>query len=436
MRVVLVGVNHRTAPVELRERLNLAATGQVGSLGDLMRPDRISELAVVSTCNRLEIYSIPAGPPAKVEQSILSWLGDGSGIPDGELNQALYRKRDREAVRHLLQVACGLDSQMLGETQVLGQLSQCFVTARTEETIGPLLTFILSRALHAGKRARAETSVAYGKTSISHAAAALVEQELNGLSGRQVVIIGAGETAAMAVQALRGRGDPHVLCVNRSMALTRPAASSGDCEVLPWSALARVLAGADAAISATSAPHAVLYAEDLRPVLEERGGRDLVLVDIAVPRDIDPNVGRLPGVVLHDIDRLEASLDEGRARREAAVPQVEEIVAEETEAILEWLRGREVAPLIHQLRRRARVVAEAEARRTLRKLEGLDEREERLVVQMARRIANKMIHEPTVRLKAQATNGEQEAGLEMLAEIFGLGIDAGRDPGDQEGGPV
>jgi glutamyl-tRNA reductase len=425
-QLVLIGVNHRTAAVDVREKLNLAAAGFDGPLVGSVGPEHVSEIAALSTCNRLEIYYVGAGPAEGAEDAIVHWFVQASGLSPGEIRPSVYISRGREAVQHLLRVACGLDSQILGEAQILGQVGQCFVNGRAGSTVGPVLTYVLSRALHAGKRARAETGIAHGGTSISHAAASLLAREIGGISGKQVLVIGAGATAETALQALRKQGDPRVVCVGRSMTRAESLAATIGCEALPWSALGQALATADAVISATSAPHPILYAEDIVPLLELRGGKPLVLVDIAVPRDIDPGVEELPSVVLYDIDRLEATLDEGRAVREAAIPTVEQIVSEETEATMAWLRGRKVAPLIREFRQRARAVADAEARRAAARSGDLSPQQQEIVFQMARRIANKMLHEPTVRLRARAQRDDDERYLQAFREMFGLDSEAER----------
>lgn len=426
IELVLIGINHRTAAVDVREKLNLAATGSDGSLAASVGSEHVSEMAAVSTCNRLEIYYVGAGSAAGAEEAIVHWFVQASGLSTDEIRPSIYIKSGRQAVQHLLRVACGLDSQILGETQILGQVGQCFVNGRAGSTVGPVLTYVFSRALHAGKRARAETGIAYGGTSISHAAASLLAREIGGLSSKQVLVIGAGEAAQKALQALRRQGSPRVVCVGRSMTRAVSLATATGCDALPWSALGQALATADAVISATSAPHPILYMEDIVPLLELRGGKPLVLVDIAVPRDIDSAVGELPSVVLYDIDTLEATLDEGRAVREAAVPTVEQIVSEETDGIMAWLRGRKVVPLIHEFRQRARAVADAEARRAVARSGDFSPQQQEIIFQMARRIANKMLHEPTVRLKAQAQRDDDERHLQAFREIFGLDSEAER----------
>ncbi len=428
--VVLVGVSHRTVPVEVRERLARALAHDRQSLIEAVVPEHASEVVLISTCNRLEICCVPTGSASELEGSLISWLASAAGLSFDELNSAVYRKKDREAVLHLFRVICGLDSQVLGETQILGQISQLFIAARSEGTIGPLLTLLLSRAVHTGKRARAETRISHGKTSISRAAATLVEAELRGLEGKIVILIGVGETALLVLDALRAGGGPRVVCVNRSLARAQAVAEAG-CEVLPWSALGGALVTADAVVTATSSPHPVLRVEDMLPLLDERAGRPLLLVDIAVPRDIDSLVGELPSVALYDIDDLEVSLDEGRSLRAAAVPRVEEIVREETDAVMEWLCGRRVAPLVREFRERARSIADEEAYRALGKLDGLDARERDVVLRLARQVANKILHEPTVHLKSLARESDGMRYLETFMEMFGLGLET--RGGDSEG---
>ena len=429
--VVLFGISHRTASVDARERIGRAVVAGRKSLVDTLVPELASEVVLISTCNRAEICCVPTGDVSRLENGIISWLAAAACISTHELDTIVYRKEDREAVAHLLRVACGLDSQMLGETQVLGQISQAFTVARFEGTIGPLLTYVFSRAIYTGKRARTETGISHGKTSISRAATTLAATQLGGLTGKTVILIGAGETVRLVLEALREQGTAQVICVNRSAAHAQAVSNEPDVEVLPWSALGGALAMADAVVSATSAPHPILRADDVRPVLEKRGRRPLLLIDIAVPRDIDESVREFSGVTLFDIDHLEASLDDGRGVREAAVPGVEAIVHEETEALMEWLQGRRVAPLIREFRERAMAIAAHEARRTLGKLDSLGVREQDAILQLAQQVANKILHEPTVHLKSLARESDGTRYLETFMEMFGLGLET--HGGDSEG---
>jgi glutamyl-tRNA reductase len=353
-------------------------------------------------------------------ESIVTQLGELGDIAPEELEPHIYSKEDSDAINHLLRVACGLDSQMLGETQILGQVSDAFATARANGTCGPLLTYLFSRAAHAGKRARSETDISRGGTSISQAAVTLLEKELGKLSSRSVVVVGAGDTAELAVQALHKRGAPQVCCLNRTLSSAQTLATRFGCEARPWGELAPVLASADAVITATGSPHPVIYVDDVAPLLEQRQGVPLVFVDIAVPRDVDLDVGSLAGVVLHDIDKLEAARDHNLSRRFAAVPDVEGIVARETQRVLEWLHGREATDLLAELREHAGAVADAELKSALRKLDGIDGNTEEVITRMANRIVSKILHQPTRQLKARAPREDFEVYCDAVVDLFAL----------------
>jgi glutamyl-tRNA reductase len=425
MSIILVGLSQHTAPVALRERLSKAlgpsACGDGPSPALSVREDAgLHELAVLSTCNRFEVYGVPDGALTSPQDAILGSLAALSAVPFEELQPHIYCKHDGEAVRHLIRVACGLDSQVLGETQILGQVAQAFASARAAGTSGPLLTYLFSRATHAGKRARSETEISRGFTSISHAAVALLEKELGDLSCRSVLVVGAGETAELAVQALGKHGVADICCVNRTFATAQALAQRAGCRARPWAELARAFAEADAVITATGSPHPVIEVEDVAPILGERQGASLVFVDIAVPRDVELAVGSLPGVVLHDIDHLEATLDKNLSRRFAAVPQVEEIVAEETRRVMEWLHGREAAALLADLREHVRSIAESELEVALRKLTGVNGDVHEVVTRMANRIIGKLLHQPTKQLKCRAASDDFEAYCRAVTDLFGL----------------
>ncbi len=378
------------------------------------------ESALLSTCNRLEVYVVPNGTNGNTRGLIVTRLAESGGLAREELEPYLYCREDAEAVGHLLRVACGLDSQVLGETQILGQVSQAFASARANGTSGPLLTYLFSRAAHAGKRARSKTEISTGNTSISHAAVDLLEKELGDLSSRNIVVVGAGETAELTVQALHKHGSPQMCCINRTLASAQALAARWGCQARPWGEVAAALTDADAVITATGSPHPVIYAEDVVPILERRQGARLVFIDVAVPRDVDLEVASLPGVVLHDIDQLEATLDRNLGRRVAAVPEVEEIIARETEVVMEWLHGREATDLLAELREHARSVADAELGTALRKLDGLDSTAEDVITRMANRIVTKLLHQPTKQLKARAPHEDFEVYCDAVVDLFGL----------------
>ena len=271
-----MGLSQRTAPVALRERLSKVLgtsdrPGEATAFPPWSEPG-VRELAFLSTCNRLEVYGVPSGATRDACELLVGWLAERGEVARDELEPHIYTKEDRDAVGHLLRVACGLDSQMLGETQILGQVSQAFAAARSAGMSGPSLTYLFSRAAHAGKRARSETGISRGATSISHAAVVLLEKELGDLSGRSVLVVGAGETAELAVQALHKHGARDVSCINRSLSSALALALRTGCRALPWAELTRALASADAVITATGALTRSSTPRTWRPLWRSGGG--------------------------------------------------------------------------------------------------------------------------------------------------------------------
>jgi glutamyl-tRNA reductase len=343
-----------------------------------------------------------------------------SEVPREELDPHIYQKKDADAVQHLLRVTCGLDSQLLGETQILGQVSTAFTNARETGSCGPLLTYAFSRAAYAGKKARTQTEISRGGTSISHAAVTLLEGELGSLAGKDILVIGAGESAELAVHALYKRGATDIACLNRTYATAHALGLRTGCRARPWNELQQALVSADAVITVTGAPHAVIYADDILPVVDQREGRTLLIVDIAVPRDVEAEVASIPGVELHDIDELEAARDHNVNRRVAAIPEVEEIVAQETQVVMDWLHGREATELLAELRNLAKSVAESELAAALGKLDGADKNVEEVVERMANRIVAKLMHHPTKQLKSRASSEDFDAYHDVVVDLFGL----------------
>ena len=425
MTIVLVGLSQHTAPVALRERLTQAlgpstcAPGETPTVSP-WNGSGFRELAILSTCNRLEIYGVPNGGAEDPRETIVGRLAELGELDRHELEPHIYGKSEGAAVEHLLRVASGLDSQLLGETQILGQVSQAFASAKSMGTCGPLLTYLFTRAAHAGKRARSETEISKGGTSISQAAVTLLEKELGPLESRNILVIGAGDTAELAIQALHKRGAPKICCVNRTLSSAQELALRFGCEARPWAELAAALTSADAVISATGSPHPVIYVDDVQPTLLQRQGAPLVMVDIAVPRDIELEVGSLTGVLLHDIDHLEATRDHNLTRRFAAVPDVEGIVARETQRVMDWYHGREATDLVAELRDHAGAIADAELRSALRKLADPERDTEEIVSRMANRIVGKLLHQPSRRLKARASSEDFETYRDAIVDLFGL----------------
>jgi glutamyl-tRNA reductase len=432
MNIVAVGLNHTTAPVSLREQLSLNDCGLRMALSDLAASRRIPnngnghprllESVVLSTCNRLEVYAVVAGEPKAGWRRVEQFLVDLQGLDLEELRRHLYRLEGQAVVNHLMRVAAGLDSMILGEAQILGQVSVAQAEAQTAGSIGPVLSHLFDHAIHAGKRARTETEIGRHTTSISHAAAQLVRDRAGSLESVQALIVGAGEMAEIAAQALQDRGLRQMSFINRTHSRAESLASHFGGRALNWYYLPSALAMADVVISSTGAPHTVIHEKDVCPGLAERAGRPLLIVDIAVPRDVEESVGDLPGIELFDVDHLQTTVDANMAQREAAIPAVEAIIDQEASRFESWLQGRQVLPVLVELRRRAQNIATAELDRYQPQLEELDPVCQDKVTRMVHRIVNKLLHEPTVRLKASAAEGNGVEYAQALRELFDLDV--------------
>jgi glutamyl-tRNA reductase len=425
--ILLAGLNHRTATIDIRERFTLNNCGLDVVHGELQRlaakSPALQEIVVISTCNRLEVYAAAAEPEAG-QAAITEYLADLYGASADQLSGLLYYARDEEAVHHLMRVTSGLDSMILGEPQILGQVADAFEAAKAAGAQGPLLSHLFSYALHCGKRARAETAIGSHTISISHAAALLAERTLGPLSRCSALVLGAGEMAELAALALQQHGVSSITCINRTQERAERVAARVAGKALAWPQLGEALCEADIVVSATSAPHPILMAEQVASAQEQRRHRPLLLLDIALPRDIEVGVESVQGVQRFDIDHLRDTIDGNLARRQAAIPDVERIIAGEAACYLYWLNERKVVPAIVELRRRAEDVASAELERTLRRIEhrgGQDNLLEQEVAQLAHRIVAKLLHEPTVRLKAQAASGNGGVYAQVLEDLFALG---------------
>ncbi|HTS73994.1 MAG TPA: glutamyl-tRNA reductase [Gaiellaceae bacterium] len=387
-----VGVSHHNAPLEVRERLFLAE-------GDAIALAKELRAVVLSTCNRTEIYSL-GGDPAEARNE----LERLSGL---DLGGVLESWEGDEAVEHLFRVAAGLDSLVPGEAQILGQVRLAYESALTAGATGAVLNRLFEDALHAGKRVRTEAKLAEMPESVAASAVDLAETALGGLDGKRALLFGAGRMSELSARDLRGRG-AEVVVSSRTLESAKELAERVGGRAAPFDAVAVELTGADLVISATRCPYPILHAEAVQP-----RERPLVLVDIAVPRDLDPEIGKVEGCTLFDID----ALGEGLVGREEDVREAEQIVAEEAARFAEWRRSRGAAPAIAALRRHAEEIRAEELARAGNRLGELSEHDRKVVETLTAQIVNKLLHAPTMRAK--------EAGSEPLRELFAL-----RDDGD------
>lgn len=422
MRILCLGLSHATAELELRERLAFseeairAALARLGC-GNGCLSSKIYEMVILSTCNRVEIYALLSGEDFEVLEA---FLAEARGVPVESFRPSLYRWVDDETVDHLFRVAAGLDSLVLGEPQILGQVMRAFELARGQNAAGAVLAHLFQAALHAGKRSRSETEIGHNPASISSVAASLAEQVIPNWETAAIGVVGAGEMAELAVEAMRKRGASRFLIANRTRDRARRLADAWGGEALTFEALPDILSQVDLLITSTGAPHTILHADMVRTPLAARQGRPLVIIDIAVPRDVDLEVGALPGVRLFDIDQLQDHLEISLARRIHEVPRVEAILKEEKASFLEYLRSLDVTPLIAEMHQKAEQIRQAELEKTLRRLPDLTPEERERLEALTEALVKKILHAPTTCLRQEAGTPEGARRAAVARDLFQL----------------
>ena len=425
LSIVLIGISHRTAPVELREKLALLEHEQETLLNALTAEDA-HEAVLVSTCNRLELYAVTADAE-RLTDRLTDLISRMRGLDPAPLRDAIYLSTERDAIRHLQRVACGLDSMVLGEPQILGQVSNAVTAARLVGAARTILSRLFDSALHAGKRARRETEIGSHTVSIAHAGAVLAEAHLGDFENLDAVVVGAGEMAAAAVHALHVRGLTRITIVSRTFDRARDLASRFGAEAKLWDQLETTIAGADLLVTATSAPDPVIGRALVSTAMSGRLDRPLLSMDIALPRDVDPRAGGLPGVSLLDIDDLQDVVDGTIAHRRSQVPAVERIVTEEMAAFEAWLRVRQAAPIISRMRRRVEDIGRGELEKAVSRLGDLDGRERLVMERMVHSIVQKVLHEPTVGLREHVVNDEGPQCPWYIRELHDASLPSGSD---------
>jgi glutamyl-tRNA reductase len=403
MPVVVVGLNRRTVPLDMLERMTVSDAGLPKALRDLTDCAHVSEAVLLSTCMRTEVYAV-VEPFHRGVSDIRGFLARLGSSPPEDFADDLYSYFDEGAAAHLFEVAAGIDSPVLGEGEILGQVRHAWERAWEEAAAGPTLSHLFRHAVEVGKRARSETAIARGITSLSQAAVALVRERLGGsLDGYDVLMVGAGEVgegiAAALAASVRAR---RVVVANRTRDRAVELAGRVSGEPVELGALSEALADADVVLTSTASPSILLEASDVAPVLARRRGRPLLVMDVAVPRDVDPGVGRLPGVTLLDMDDLRSFAESGLAGRRGEVAGVRALIAEELERYLDITAARGVAPLVAALRARAEDVRTNELDRYRSRLDGLDPRQRDAVEALTKGILGKLLHQPTVKLKEAA----------------------------------
>ncbi|HZP57768.1 MAG TPA: glutamyl-tRNA reductase [Dehalococcoidia bacterium] len=421
MQVSLVGISHKTAPIAVREHFAFAPDELPGLLARL--GERYAGAAVLSTCNRTEVYVVAPrgiGDP----RSVIALLSEARGEPPVE-GAPFFALSGKEAMRHLFRVAAGIESMVIGESEILGQVRAAFAAATVAGTHSVALSRLFHTAIRVGRKARAQTHISRYNVSVSSTAVALARTTFGDLRGRTVLVISAGEAGKIAARTLAESGVGRMLVTNRSAERAAELAADLGGRAVPFGRLERTLAEADIVITATAAPEYVIDRALAERATAARGGRPLLVIDIAVPRDVDPAVRDLPGVQLHDIDGLQEIANANHNLRKRELQQVEAIIDEEVARYAEWLRSLEVVPTVAALRARAEAVRQTELERTLARLD-LSAAERKRIEAMTAAMVKRLLHDPIRRLK---TSGEGERYVEAVRALFALDGDEPQ-PGD------
>jgi glutamyl-tRNA reductase len=414
--ILLLGQNHRTAPVELRERLAFDET-KVGQLAKYLKEDEvIHEAVVVSTCNRVEIYAV--GENTRSGQARLAGLFEKvHGIPLTEFGDSLYQEEDAEAIRHLFRVASGLDSMVLGEGQILSQVKAGYALSRELGLTREVLHRAFHQAAACGKKVRTETRIGEGAVSVAFAAVELAKKIFQDLAKEKALLIGAGATGRKVAHHMKVFGVEDVLVTNRTAERGRALAENLGATWVPWENYGAYLSEVAIVVTAASVHSPLFTVETAQRALEGRGRRPLFLIDLGVPRDIDPQVGKKAGIFLYNVDDLENIVAESSRKRQGEAAKAEEIVDDQLCLFLEWLGSRSMTPTLKELRERLEIIRSQEIARARNRLddEALAELE-----RVSRRIVNKILHTPTVRMKDKAAKGEGASVIQHVRHLFGL----------------
>lgn len=432
MDLLVVGISHRTAPVELRERLDFQARGVGDALRSLAARGSTREAVLVSTCNRAELY-VACDDAGATREDLVAFVSDFHRVAAAEIAPHIQDVRDLDAARHLFRVAAGLDSLVVGEPQILGQVKEAHTAAADAQTVGPVLNRLFHSSFAVGKRVRTETGLGSGAVSVSFAAAALARKIFGDLKGRTVTVVGAGEMGKLTALHMKSYGVQTVTIVSRTMAhAARTAEAIGGASAAPWEELDTVLGLSDIVITATGAAAPILTKARIEAGMRPRRNRPLFVIDIAVPRDVEPAAGEIEQVFLYNIDDLRATVRENMARRASEVGRAEEIVGEEVDKFGAWLRSRSAIPTVVALRQRFEAIRRAELDRLGYKLATLPPEARDRIDEITHLIVEKLLLTPTEQLKSVGDSETVGAYAEALTRLFGLADEAGGERGKIE----
>jgi len=419
--IAVVGLNHRTAPVKVREKLSFSGCSLREALKQLKSYSTIQGCAILSTCNRTEVYAATLEVDEGLN-AIRDFLSRWSGVDITDIKNITYCHALYDAVRHLFRVAAGLDSMLLGETEILGQVRTAYRLACDYTATNRIVNTLFQQAITVGKRVRTETGIDQNAVSISYAAVELAKKQLGNLSSCLALIIGAGKMSELAAKHLVANGVSGIIVSNRSFDRAELLAAQIAGKAVNFNDLSKYLETADIVISCTAAPHCVLKTTEISEIIGRRCGREIVMIDLAVPRDIETKVGELEGVILYDVDDLEMVVDHNMAERKQAAIKAEKIIEEELSEFMRWLGTQFVVPTISALKQRGEEVKRHELRRAFNRLGQLSEHDKKVVCSLANSIVNQILHTPVTQLKNYALTNEGHLYTEVLQNLFCLTV--------------
>jgi glutamyl-tRNA reductase len=420
--LLALGISHKTAPVALRERLAFTELEAEELAIRMTATDEVREAVVISTCNRTEVYLV-VGDPVRAESDVLGMLARHADLRLTELAQEIYSPRNCDAARQLYRVTAGLESMIVGEAEIQGQVKRAFEAALRAGCTGALANRLFNTALTTGKRVRSETGIGSSRVSVPSVAVGLARDVLGDLRERHAMILGAGETSELTAQALADQGAGTIFVANRHADRALSLAQRFGGSVVGLEGLPEQLVAADIVVSSTASPHPIVGHEELELVIGQRAGRPLLLIDIAVPRDIDPRCGDLEGVTLYDIDDLQEVVARNLSSRAGEIPQAEAIVEEEIRRFARWLGQLEVLPTVSALREHGNAIVEQVLSENDGRWESASPRDLVRIEAIARAVAKRLLHEPTIRLRS-LSEARSHASLQVVRELFGLQEDA------------
>jgi glutamyl-tRNA reductase len=418
MGVLIVGMSHKTAPVELREKLSMPEEHLPALLTTLQSQD-VPECLILSTCNRVEVLAYSSRPDRGI-QGIKDFLSTQHQTPLSTLEPHIYTRQDEEAVRHMFEVASSLDSMVVGEPQILGQLKNAYAIAFEHRATSLVLNRLMHKAFSVAKRVKTETRIAQSAVSISYAAVELAKKIFEDLTDKTVMLVGAGEMSELAARHLMNHGAKKILVTNRTYSRAVELAQEFNGSAIRFENFADSLIRTDIIITSTGSPHYILHHQQVKEILHQRRNKPIFMIDIAVPRDLDPEIDNIDNVYLYDIDDLQSVVDTNIEGREKEADRAREIVAEEVQSFVRWIVSLDVTPMIVLLKERLEQIREEELKKTLPRLNGISETEKKQIEIMAEAMINKILHGPLQALKSYSNKQEKETLIQLIKEMFRL----------------